>query len=148
MPQVLILVENLYLSWLWWLHSWIAFKQLMGMICTLCQQRCYGWITRKDTLLLYNNPALHQMGTSNVHCPKSKLVLRGKVLYKGRYVWRTKLSQSYPPRLAKAYGILYEHAPGNFERCAVEQGLPILHAEMMVYPVSKVAMAVRTSLSY
>ena len=50
-------------------------------------------------------------------------------------VWRTKLSQSYPPRLAKAYGILHEHARELRER-AVEQGLPIPHAPLPDYYVS------------
>ena len=77
---------------------------------------------------MHNSQILHQLGTSDVDCPRSQLALRGRILYKGRMVWRTKFSQSYPPWLGKAYGILYEHARELRER-AVEQGLPIPHAE-------------------
>ena len=89
-------VENPYMSWLWWLPEWIKFKQLDGVIATVLQQRCYGWITRKDILLLHNNPVLKEMGTSDVECPSSDIVLRGLCWYEGKEVFRTKLSQSYP----------------------------------------------------
>ena len=51
-------VENPYMSWLWWLPGWRKFKKRIGVIATLLQQRCYGWITRKDTFFLHN-PLLH-----------------------------------------------------------------------------------------
>ena len=86
-------VENPYMSWLWWLPEWIKFKQLDGVIATVLQQRCYGWITRKDILFLHNNPVLKEMGTSDVECPSSDIVLRGLCWYEGKAVFRTKLSQ-------------------------------------------------------
>ena len=120
-------VENPKLSWLWWLPEWITFKQTEGVIATVLQQRCYGWITRKDTFMLHNSPVLDGIGTSDVHCPPSDIVLRGKCGYEGREVFRTKLSQSYPPRLAIAYGILAKSAMETHSE-AVGRGLPIPHA--------------------
>ena len=84
-------VENPYMSWLWWLPAWIEFKKLTGVIATVLQQRCYGWITRKDTILLHNSPELHVLGTSDVECPNSKVVLRGLCMYEGKAVFKTKL---------------------------------------------------------
>ena len=91
-------VENPYMSWLWWLPAWIELKKFTRVIATVLQQRCYGWITRNDILFLHNNPNLHGMVTSDVECPSSDVVLRGLCWYEGQAVFRTKLSQSYPPR--------------------------------------------------
>ena len=68
------------------------------------------------------------IGTSDVQCPVSDIVLRGKCLYNGVLVWRTKLSQSYTPRLAEAYGILADQAR-MLSAQAISQGLPIPHAD-------------------
>ena len=121
-------VENPYMSWLWWLPEWRKFKQRIGVITTLLQQRCYGWITRKDTFFLHNNPLLPGMGTSDVECPSSDVVLRGLCRYEGQTVFRTKLSQSYPPNMAIAYGIIVEAAMEAREE-AVSRGHLVPHAD-------------------
>ena len=105
-----VTVENPYMSWLWWLPGWRKFKKRIGVIATLLQQRCCGWITRKDTFFLHNNPLLHRMGTSDVVCPSSDIALRGLCSYEGQIAFKTKLSQSYPPNIAIADGIIVKAA--------------------------------------
>ena len=116
------------MSWLWWLPEWIKFKQLDGVIATVLQQRCYGWITRKDILFLHNNQVLHGMGTSDVECPSSDIVLRGLCWYEGKAVFRRKLSQRYTPNMAIAYGIMVDAAMEVREE-AVARGFPVPHAD-------------------
>ena len=68
--------------------------------------------------------------TSDVQCPPSNIVFRGDCLYEGKNVFCTKLSQSYPPRLAIAYGTLAKSAMEvHFE--AMGSGLPVPHADSL-----------------
>ena len=68
------------------------------------------------------------MGTSDVECPSSDVVLRGLCWYEGKAVFRTKLSQSYPPNMAIAYGIMVDAAMEAREE-AVARGFPVPHAD-------------------
>ena len=121
-------VENPFNSWLWWLQGWRDLKAKKGVIATKLQQGVYGWVSRKDTLVVHNSPTLWRIGTSISMWIPSGIVLRGKCWYEGREVFRTKLSQSYPPRLTEAFAFLTRVATEMREQ-ATESNLPTPHAE-------------------
>ena len=55
-------------------------------------------------------------------------MLRGRCRYEGQDVWRTKLSQSYPPRLTETFAVFTKMA-NEMRDQAMGLNLPIPHAE-------------------
>ena len=54
----------------------------------------------KLVLVFHNVPTFHKLYHAELLPPPS-VILRGRIWYEGEWVFRTRLSQSYPPGMAK-----------------------------------------------
>ena len=89
------------LAWLHPLLRWIG-RQL-GVIYTHFDMCEYGAPWKKPTCVLHDTPFLSELRRSSGR-KKDLVVLRGKVLHKGKWVFRTSLASQYPPRLCRVVG--------------------------------------------
>ena len=91
------------LAWLHPLLLWIG--QQLGVIYTYFDMCEYGAPWKKPTCVLHDTPFLSKLRQGSGR-GRSRVVLRGKVLHKGKWVFRTSLASQYPPRLCKVVGRL------------------------------------------
>ena len=122
-------LENLLRSLAWWhdLLRWIA--SLEGVLFTHFDMCDYGAPWRKTTCILHNTPCLHKLEGAKKYRGELQ-VLRGKVWFKGTWVFRTALACQYPPKLClKAATLVTElwntdscRHFGNKDKC---HGVPI-----------------------
>ena len=76
-----------------------------GVIFTEIAYSSFGVPWTKPTGLLHNTPSLHELSRKLWQdLPGPRVVLRGQVWFRGQWVFKTKLTQSYPTALGVAFG--------------------------------------------
>ena len=92
-------VENPELSWLWRLPGLLQLRALAGVQFVRIRFCNFKVPFFKPTLFWHNVPTWHRAGLKTVPWRRPLIRLWGQVWTEGRWVFKTKLSQTYPPLL-------------------------------------------------
>ena len=93
-------------------------------------QRQWGTPWWKETLLLHNVPQYHRLLHTDQVLQPPEIVLRGKVFWEGQMVWRTSLSQEYPPGMCTEMASLLEASLVQRDD-ALACGTAVPHADLL-----------------
>ena len=94
-------IENPWLSWLWLQPCFLALRTLAGVAFLKVYYTSYDCPYHKPTGFLHCIRGLNELHRSAPEF-EATVVLRGRVLWQGEWVFRTLLAQPYPPSLAEA----------------------------------------------
>ena len=95
-------LDNPWPGYLWLQSCILAIHEMAGMILTNMSMSGYDMCYDKSTGLLHNMPFGWLLGTRKVR-EKIQVVLRGKVWFQGKSVYRTQLVEPYPLDLTDQY---------------------------------------------
>ena len=95
-------LENPWPGYLWLQNCILAIHAMPGVILTNMSMTGYDMCYDKSTGLLHNMPFGWLLGTRKVR-EKIQVVLRGKVWFQGKCVYRTRLVEPYPLDLTDQY---------------------------------------------
>ncbi len=93
-------LENPEYSWLWWFQDILTLYRMPGVIATRFKMQWFGTSFVKPSIFLHNLPTFWQLGIPPERESRAVLSLLEKCQFEGRIVWKTALSQQYPPELA------------------------------------------------
>ena len=81
----------------------------LGVALTVTSMAPFGSQHKKPPRILHNLPNGELIG--DLHDYSLKLqILRGRVFYNGRWYWRTRLAEVYPPQWGVRYGLVVRRA--------------------------------------
>ena len=102
-------IENPWPGFMWLQSCILAIHALEGVILTTMSMSALQVNYDKSTGLMHNMPTAWRLGARKIR-ENIEIVLRCKVWYKGRMIYKTRKVEPYPIDMTKQYAIVFDEA--------------------------------------